>query len=199
MRLIRNRPRGTEGDLLYTDARGRIKDCDVLMYRGRSWQSQLIRLVTGAPYSHAGLAVWWNDRLVVLEAVSRGVMVTPLSRNVRHYDGRVEWFTCVEDISPSDRQRMVEFAQLELGKAYGTWQAILIGLHHLFGAQGGGGDAFHRARKLVCSHYVAGVYTLVGRDLKRGSSDRFTAPGDLARSPLLRRMGALRKSPERAL
>lgn len=179
--------------LQYSRTRLQIRDCDILLYRGRSWESRLIRLVTGAPYSHAGLAVWWNDRLMVLEAVGRGVVATPLSANVRRYDGRVELFTSVEEISPADRTRMVEFAQRELGKSYGTMQAILLGLRRLLGNRGGEGDSWRRARKLICSQYVAGVYTQAGRDLTAGVSDRFTAPGDIALSPLLRRLGNLRQ------
>jgi hypothetical protein len=183
-------PRGLE----YSNTREQISDCDILLYRGRSWESWLIRLVTGAPYSHAGLAVWWNSRLMVLEASGKGVVATPLSENVRHYDGRVEWFTCVEEISQAERQRMVEYAQRELGKRYGTWWAIVLGLRRLLGLAIDRDDTAHHAGRLICSQYVAGVYTLVGRDLRRGISDRFTTPGDIARSPLLRRMGPLRKS-----
>ena len=181
----------------YRDVRGDIKDCDVLLYKGRSWESWLIRLVTGAPYSHAGLAVWWNERLMVLEAIGKGVVVTALSQNVRRYDGRVEWFTCTEEILPAGRKQMVEFAQLELGKEYGTWQALVIGLRRLLGRPADSGDAPRRARKLICSQYVASVYNFSGRDLRRGVSDRFTTPADIAASPLLRRMGVLRKEPRR--
>ena len=177
----------------YADVRSRIKDCDILLYRGRSWESRLIRLVTGAPYSHAGLALWWRDRLMVLEAVSRGVVVTPLSRNVRRYDGRVEWFSCSEPLSDATRAHMAEYAQKELGKDYSTWDTILLGLRRFFRTAGAGTDRPTRRRKLFCSLYVAAVYNAAGLDLKRGTSDRFTAPGDLASSPLLRRVAVLHR------
>ena len=64
---------------------------------GDLFASRIIRWATGSPYSHAGLAVWWNERLMVLEAVGKGVVVTPLSANVRGYHGDVEWFTSVDD------------------------------------------------------------------------------------------------------
>jgi len=51
-----------------------------------------------------------------------------------------------------------------------------------------------RELRLFCSHYVAQAYNAVGRDLKKGVSDRFMSPGDVAASPLLKRVGALRKS-----
>jgi len=102
----------------YDDNRGEIKNGDVLLYRGRSLESRLIRWATRSRYSHAGLAVWWNGRLMVMEAVGRGVVVTPLSKNVSFYPGYVEWFTSVEEIPDHQRLQMVELAQQELGKEY---------------------------------------------------------------------------------
>jgi len=177
----------------YGDARLQIKNGDVLMYRGRSLQSRLICLLTRSRYSHAGLAVWWNDRLVVMEAVGRGVMVTPLSSNVRHYDGRVEWYTSREDIPDSERIMLVAFAQRELGKEYATWRAILLGLRILINRRVEERDKLRREQKLFCSYYVAQAYNAINRDLKRSFSDRFMSPGDIAASPLLRRVAILRK------
>ena len=78
--------------------RPHIKNGDVLMCRGRSLESRIVRWVTRSEYSHAGLAVWWNGRLMVMEAVGRGVIVTPRSKNFLSYPGYVEWFTSVEEI-----------------------------------------------------------------------------------------------------
>jgi hypothetical protein len=180
--------------LPYEDVRSSIRDGDVLMYRGRSLPSRLIQWATGSRYSHAGLAAWWNGRLMVLEAVGKGVVVTPLSANVRRYHGDVEWFTCVEYVPASDRNRMIEFAQQELGKEYARWKAIKLGLRILFQKGEKQRDELRRARQLFCSQYVAEVYNSVGKDLKRGASDRFMSPADVASSPLLKRAGALRKS-----
>jgi hypothetical protein len=177
----------------YDEARLKILDGDVLLYRGRSLASRIIRWATGSPYSHAGLAVWWNERLMVLEAVSKGVVVTPLSANVRGYHGDVEWFTTVDVIEHEERKRIVEVAQRELGKEYDTWRAVWLGFRVLFGRSLERRNALRRERKLFCSLYVATVYNAIGRDLSRDVSDRFTSPADIARSPILRRVAALKK------
>jgi hypothetical protein len=177
----------------YEQARDQIHDGDVLLYRGRSLASRVIRWATGSPYSHAGLAVWWNRRLMVLEAVEKGVVVTPLSSNVRGYHGDVEWFTSTEAITPEERQRIVEVAQKELGKEYATWKAVLLGLRRLLGLGIDRRDSVRRERKLFCSLYVAAVYNAIGRDLTKGISDSFTSPADIARSPFLRRVAALKR------
>ena len=131
---------------------------------------------------------------MVLEAVGKVVIVTPLSANVRRYHGDVEWFACVEEIPEEDRHRMIEFAQQELGKEYARWKALKLGLRILFQKGEKQRDQLRRERQLFCSQYVAQVYNSVGKDLKRGVSDRFMSPADVAGSPLLKRAGALRKA-----
>jgi hypothetical protein len=55
-------------------------------------------------------------------------------------------------------------------------------------------DKLRREKRLFCSHYVAETYNSIGKDLKRGVSDRFMSPGDIAASPLLKQAGVLLKS-----
>jgi hypothetical protein len=156
--------------------------------------SRLIRLFTASRYSHAGLAVWWNERLMVMEAVGRGVIVTPLSVNITGYHGSVEWFAAMEEISESDRTVLVQFAQQELGKEYDTWKLVLIALYILLRRGPETRDRLRREHRLFCSYYVAQAYNAIGRDLKKGVSDRFMTPDDIARSPILKRMGILAKA-----
>ncbi len=184
--------------LEYTQNRSKIKDGDVLMYKGRSLASRIIQLVTRSKYSHAGLAARWNERLMVLEAVGKGVVVTPISRNISSYYGTVEWFTCVEEIPSSQRLEMIRFAQRELGKEYALGRALLLGIRVLFQRNLESRDKLRREKHLFCSLYVAASYNSIGRDLKKGVSDRFMSPEDIAASPLLRRVGILYKTTERA-
>ena len=177
----------------YDAVRLDIKNGDVLMYKGRSFSSRIIQFVTRSKYSHAGLAAWWKDRLMVLEAVGNGVVVTRLSANVVHYKGNVELFTSNEDIPEEDRLRMVHFAQEELGKQYALWSTILLGIRLLFVSDKETRDTLKREKRLFCSHYVAQTYNVIHRDLKKGVSDRFMSPGDVANSPLLRKVGILHK------
>ncbi|MGA9116166.1 MAG: YiiX/YebB-like N1pC/P60 family cysteine hydrolase [Bacteroidota bacterium] len=175
----------------YEDVRPRIRDGDILLYRGRSRTSRLIRHLTRSPYSHAGLAVWWNRRLMVMEAIGRGVIVTPLSSSISAYDGRVELFSTREGIPSPLRERIVLRAQDELGKEYALLGALLIGLRALLGMPPGPGDRARRERAFFCSQYVAHAYNAAGLDLLPRAGDRFAAPGDIACSPLLQSAGML--------
>jgi hypothetical protein len=177
----------------YAQARDQIKNGDVLMYKGRGLVSSVIRWVIHSPYSHAALAAWWNQRLMVMEAKGQGVVVNSTSRNIRHYRGDVEWFSCKKEISEDDRLRMVKFAQEELGKSYGRWKAILLGIKILFEHDLEKRDRLKREKRLFCSEYVAQIYNSIGLDLKKGRSDRFTKPDDIANSPLLEKRGQLKK------
>ena len=170
----------------YDEIRGQIKNGDVLMYRGNSLESRLIMYATRSRYSHAGIAIWWNDRLMVMEAIGKGVVVRPLSLSVQRYYGDVELFTSVDEISEEDRHRIVKFAQEELGKEYATWKALKLGLRILFSRHKEARDRLRRERQLFCSYYVAQTYNSIGRDLKEGVSDRFMTPGDVAASPMLK-------------
>jgi hypothetical protein len=178
----------------YEDVRSQIKNGDVLMYRGRSLQSRIIMFITRSNYSHAGIAGWWNNRLMVMEAVGKGVVATPMSLSVGKYDGRVEWFTSADEITDDERLQMIKFAQEELGKEYATWKATKLGLKILFQRDKDARDKLRRERQLFCSYYVAQIYNAIGRDLKRGVSDRFMTPRDIADSPMLRRVAVLKKT-----
>jgi hypothetical protein len=193
MRSTSNKRFVPAAEIAYDDHRGEIQNGDVLIYHGTSFESRIIQWATRSRYSHAGLVAWWNNRLMVMEAVGKGVIVTPLSSNVAGYRGDVEWFTCQERIPAEERLRLVEFAQRELGKEYALWKAVVLGMRILFQHDREKRDSLRRERQLFCSHYVAETYNAIGRDLKKGVSDRFMSPGDIADSPLLLRVGALKK------
>jgi hypothetical protein len=178
--------------LRYEEIRDQIKNGDVLMYKGRGLISSIIQWATRSPYSHAGIAARWNERLMVLEAKGRGVVASPFSRNVKEYRGDVEWFSCIREISEEGRLNMVIFAQEELGKHYGRLKTIWLGLRTLFERDMEKRDRLKKESKLFCSEYVAQIYNSIGMDLKKQRSDRFMRPGDIAESPLLERKGILK-------
>lgn len=179
----------------YDVIRPYIKNGDVLMFKGKYRSSFLIQRVTKSSYSHAGIAVWWNKRLMVMEAVEEGVRIIPLSRKIESYRGNVEWFTCNREICKRDRLKMVISGQEELGKKYARWKSIVFAWKILFKRKLSEKDEVRKENKLFCSQYVAGIYNSVGLDLKEDRADRFMSPDDIANSDLLRpRRGVFRVS-----
>lgn len=185
--------RAMEKWLRYEDVRSHIKDGDVLMFRGGYRISSLIKWFTISDYSHAGIAVWWNKRLMVMEADKPGVVVTTLKRKISVYRGKVEWFVCNRDISQDDRMKMVIFAQDELGKSFAKWRALLFGLKARLGIELNAIDKLTKHDKLFCSEYVANIYRQADIDLAEDKADEFTSPKNIADSKLLTKKGHFEK------
>lgn len=181
-------------EIQYQDVRSDIKDGDVLLYKGTGLFSYLIKKITHSEYSHAGLAVRWNDRLMVMEAVRRGVIVTPLSTNIKKYHGDVEWFRCKEKISDEKRLLIINFAQKELGKKYSILGVLWVAYHILLKKPFTEGESDITSKRLFCSLYVALSYNQASLDLDlaRGKPDYLTTPDDIRFSPLLEIGGILK-------
>jgi len=176
----------------YSNVRKTIASGDVLLYEGETFYSWIIKKVTRSRFSHAGITVWWNERLMVMEAVSRGVIVTPLSVSVGQYKGHVHWYSSKRLLSEEDRERMIIFAQEELGKAYALWKAVWVGIQLVFNWKPEERDELKREQKLFCSAYVAQIYNSIGVDLVPGLSDISVVPEDIALSPELLHQGVLK-------
>lgn len=189
---MRGRSKVHPDALSYSGMRKTIASGDVLLYEGEMFFSWVIKKVTRSRFSHAGITVWWNERLMVMEAVSRGVVVTPLSASVGHYNGHVHWYTSKRPLSEEERKRMIIFAQEQLGKEYALWKAIWVGIQLLFSWKPEKRDRLKRERKLFCSAYVAQIYNSISVDLKPGCSDSSMVPEDIARSPELLPQGVLK-------
>lgn len=166
----------------YGNIKKNIKDGDILLYKGTALPSRIIRMVTKSEYSHAGIAAKWNNRHMVMEVTHKGVIATTLARNIRHYKGDVEWFSSKKDISKAKRDTMIKFAQEQLGNEYDFLQLLRIGIKLLFKKVINVKD-----ERLICSEFVAEMYSQVGIDLKKGASDAFTTPSDISRSAMLER------------
>lgn len=163
--------------VIYSDVRSDIKDGDILMYKGKGFVSWVVKTVTRSAYSHAGVAVWWNRRLMVIEAVGEGVVIAPLSRNVAEYHGEVEWYNYFKDIDQDQRDKMILYAQKELGKKYDMKGVIGLGIKTLLRIKPD--ITKKKPNQLFCSQYVANIYSAVGLDLDIKNSDLSTSPDDI--------------------
>ena len=182
-------------ELLYEDVRSKLKNGDILLYKANRLVDKLIRYATKSEYSHSGIIVWWNERLMVMDARSKtGVVIMPLSRNIARWNGDVEWYTSKKNLSKKDRERMIVFAQRELGKKYSAWQAFKVYLYEKFTSIFERRHKNHSSSKLFCSYYVAQIYSSVGLSLTQSKDDCFMSPADIAESKMLEKKGVLKKS-----
>lgn len=171
----------------YAEVRDQIQNGDIVLFRGKSLVSRFICWATGSKYSHAGIVGWWHNHLMVIEAVSRGVVATRLSFVVNGYPGSAELWTTDRSV---ERAEIVRAAQLLLGRNYSMTKLFALGRRIIYGTNKGV-DPDDSPNGFLCSEFVSRVWRAGGLDLKEGVPDRFTKPGDIARSPHLRKIGDL--------
>ncbi|MDF2180099.1 YiiX/YebB-like N1pC/P60 family cysteine hydrolase [Aliiglaciecola sp. CAU 1673] len=193
-----NAETASESDSLldYQQLRGQMKNGDILLFKGASAFSRLIRWACKTDYSHAGIVAWWGDRLMVLEATAPGVVVSPISKNLEHYPGGIDYFRLQEstELSAEKRQEMLYFALKQLGKKYATWRLFPFFFKLVTGTlkKRRGWQPHDIASSYFCSEYVSAIYNAGDLDLDILQPHHFTSPGSIAKSPLLERVGRLR-------
>ena len=137
----------------YTEARPEIRSGDLLAWSHERWGSwydfkvQMVRVFTRSVYCHVGIAWEIAGRVFVLEAVSAGVRIFPLSRLLPFYwiPLRANWESEVE-----------AWALRQVGAPYSQWQAVLAGL----GLLKPGEDSIWQ-----CAEYAAEVARRAGVEL----------------------------------
>jgi len=170
----------TQANHNYLQYRNAMQDGDVLMFKGQSWLSKVIKWRTHSDYSHAGIVVWWNDRLMVLEAIGQGVLARPISYNLNHYTGDIEYFRPKQEIAAETRTKMAQFAQAQLGKKYASRRLFGFFLKLVFNRPLQSEDSTTAACRYFCSEYVADIYAKNGLDLDIQRSSGYTSPDRLA-------------------
>lgn len=167
----------------YQQHRHDMQDGDVLIFKGQSWLSKIIKWRTRSDYSHAGVVVWWNDRLMVLEAIGQGVLARPISYNLDHYRGDIEYFRPSQEIATETRTRMAQFAQAQLGKKYASRRLLSFFFKLLLNRPLLSQDKAAAPCRYFCSEYVADIYAKNGLDLDIERSSGYTSPDRLACAP----------------
>ena len=187
MEFVRKRRREVT-PLDYGECRDSIKNGDIVLFRGRSWISRAIRWMTNSPYSHAGVVAWWDDRVLVLEAVGKGIVATRLSHVVHHYDGQCELWSTDGELA---RTEVIRAAQLLLGRSYSSSKVLALLRRLVLRSRARAVDPVIAPDAFVCSEFVSRVWRAGGIDLKADVADRFTLPVHIARSPSVRKVGDL--------
>lgn len=75
----------------YADIRNEIKEGDIFFCSGNYTVSKIIRHLTNSHFSHVGIVLFWDDRVMLAESVEDdGVRVVPLSQYVNDYENSRE-------------------------------------------------------------------------------------------------------------
>jgi hypothetical protein len=178
----------------YADIRHEIRDGDILLLRGYYTSSRLFERLTHAAYSHATIAIWWGERLMLLQAEAHGVEAVPLSVAIGTYEGRCDWFPLRRETTPEIHLRLpavIARTKAYIGLPYGYWNLFkklfkkLLGIHLRETPPQDG---------MFCSQFVAEAFKNAGLPLlDRDAID--TWPSDIVQSPLVAYAGTIAHDP----
>ena len=176
----------------YQGAREKIRNGDILAFRGNRCFSWLIKFRTLSRVSHVGIAIWFNNRLCCLEAMEgSGVRLFPVSKFIDDGDW-VDWYELYDE--SVSREQMVKYGLTCWGKRYASiWQFIRswsIVCRRYFDKSLAAPDT--NQERFFCSEFVMaalkeGGYS--GEGYERPPAR--TSPGDIVELPCLHRMGRL--------
>tara|TARA_R100000656_G_scaffold66206_1_gene50268 strand:- start:116 stop:658 length:543 start_codon:yes stop_codon:yes gene_type:complete len=176
----------------YQNVRYKIRNGDVLAFRGKRWYSWLIKFRTLSRVSHVGVAIWFGDRLCCLEALEgSGVRLYPVSKYMECGDW-VDWYELYDE--SISRKQLTDYALKSWGKRYASlWQFIRswgIVCRRWFDKNLAPPDT--NKDRFFCSEFVMsalreGGYS--GEGFERPPAR--TSPGDVVELPCLHRMGRL--------
>jgi hypothetical protein len=93
----------------YHAVRDQIQTVDLLQWHGEGWISKTIRWKTGGSATPSGIACRLADvdRVMTLEAVSKGAVPNPLSQILKKYHGKAYWHPLKKDYRPYVAQLMI--------------------------------------------------------------------------------------------
>jgi hypothetical protein len=168
----------------YDDIRERIRDGDILLLRGYYTSSRLFERLTHAAYSHATIALWWGDRLMLLQAEAHGVEAVPLSVAIGTYEGRCDWYPLRREANAEIAAKLpgvIQRCKAYIGLPYGYKNLFkklfkrLLGIH-LYETSPTDG--------MFCSQFVAEAFKSGGLPLLEANAID-TWPKDIAHSHLV--------------
>jgi hypothetical protein len=178
--------------LKYLDVRKEIRAGDVLLFRGQGFLSRVICWVTHGKYSHSALVMpAWHDRLLVMQAEATGVEISPASKAVDRYAGKVDWWALAEEAHQQLKsEKFLDALLAPVGKPYDFLGVIGLGLLKLLHL-----NKQMPARKpssYFCSDYVAEVLSKGGIDMGSMVTSN-TVPSDFASCGLFVYRGTLHR------
>ena len=173
----------------YDDVRAGVEDGDVLVFRGSAATSRIIEGVSGGVYSHAAMALWWGERLMLCQAGGDGVEAIPMRVALASYDGEADYFKLRPAARAGlDMKAFLAEAKADMGLPYSHVNLIREGAHVLLGTDAPADDESPTA--FVCSQYIAHCFRKAGLPLC-DKDDLDTSPTDVATSSALELMGTL--------
>jgi hypothetical protein len=187
----------------YADMRDEIQNGDVLLFSGIEVFSHVIRWATASPWSHVGFVFRLGeiDRVMVLEAITKGVTTEALSVIVngngasqKAYAGRLaiarhQDFASL--VTEANLREMSKFAVDRFGDPYANVEIFKIVARIVFGRLNMKTPPLLEADdEYICSEYAAACYARIGITIPWDGLG-FIAPSDFAADPKINPIGVV--------
>lgn len=141
----------------YQGYRPKIKDGDIILFRGNSLLSRAIQILDKAYFNHVGVAYWFKGRLMIIDSNAIGVKPDFMSNRIRKYVD----FCMIRPIAEKgaiDNALSKVFERAEEGTGYDFIKLINLGGLKLLANILKGRDFKARARgeenRDICSEFV---------------------------------------------
>ena len=197
--------------LPFKKARNFLKEADVLLFRGTSFVSQILKRATSGRYSHVGIAssvgsnggkIWEclevreyrGGRAINLEQylkIDGSIDVYRPANRKRIYTYNPQTKIIQGKIVKLDHKKVTNIMRRMTGLPYGWRRIAWMAQHHIpglrwfYNIESTVDDTTKELIYPVCSTAVAYSFSANGFDLIHERSDVSTSPSDISRSPLL--------------
>jgi hypothetical protein len=173
--------------LPYHQARLRIRDADLLLFRPRNFFWRVIAIAGRSEYTHAAMAYWQDGRLRILQETSGERHNLALSDLVRRWPGVIDVYKANAYSSHHfSRARAVAAMQEIVASDYGWGDLLRAACYHLplvrFLMRPDTDDDRPTRERPFCSQAISMACRRGGVDPVPDLADRSTEPGDLART-----------------
>ena len=169
-----------------------LKTCDILLYKGRDFNSRLIQWGTKSFYSHIAVVVHSGMHLGIESNVGHqaGVRAFDLRKLDR---GEIDTFR-VKSQYVYESHKAVSYLVAHLGAKYDWGGVIVLGAMKVASFLTGfkllkGFNRFQKAKDYFCSELVYEAFAQAGLDIvpEIGRAE-ITSPGDIANSTVLEKL-----------
>lgn len=140
----------------YDDVRPKLRTGDIFFCSGYGFLSKTIKRLTSSPWSHVGILAHQGPRLMAIEAVNHGVVMSRLSKVVRDYDGEIV-LARVDGMTPAAAKIIHTEAVDRVGIKYNWLRCLQV----WWRIRVRGGPPVD-GRDLICSELVERVYREAG-------------------------------------
>lgn len=148
---------------------------DIVFFKGKSFISRIIRMLTGSPYTHVAIAISNNTILEADRFIKVGLR--PIA------DHEVYCIMRYTGLTKEQQSTIFAGATSYIGAKY-DYLSILTWLVRLITNSGGHG-LVNNANKVYCSELIDRLYALADIDLVPDREDGDVLPSHLLDSPLL--------------